>query len=133
MSEKTAKEERKAKVIDLEEQRRKMRFSAQQRLTLLAMTPKEGGYFNIQKMREVREALGFSDAEQKVFETATVLIPGGTVTSWKRVNAGILTKAVDVGEWLANHFRTELKRQYDQEKLREDTVDLYDMFCGTPQ
>lgn len=132
MSEKT-EEERKAKVIDLEEQRRKMRFTAQQRLTLLAMAPKDGGYFNIRKMRVVKEDLGLNDLEQKVFETATMLIPGGTITDWKQVNAKILLKAVDVGEWLANHFRTELKRQYDQEKLREDTVDLYDMFCGAPQ
>ncbi len=133
MSKSENKEAKKAEVIELEEVRKRTKFNVQQRFTLLNMMPKEGGYFNIKKMREVKEALGLSDSEQSIFEQATVLIPGGTVTNWKKANDDIVLKRVDVGEWLANHFRTELKRQYDREKIREDTIDLYDMFCSIPK
>lgn len=133
MSEKKAKEQRKAEVIELEEHRKAMKFNGQQRLVLFAMMPKEGEYFNIRKMREVKENLGFNDNEQKIFESASTLVPGGTLTDWKEVNSQITSKAIDVGEWLGNHFKTELNKQYNQEKLREDTIDLYDIFCGAPE
>lgn len=133
MSQKAAKATRKAEAIELEERRKRMQFTARQRLVLLATMPQEAGYFNIQKIREVRETLGFSDSEQKVFEGSTTVIPGATITNWKEVDKQIPPKRVDVGEWLTNYFRTELKKQYDEEKLREDTIDLYDTFCGPPQ
>jgi len=122
----------KSKVVSLEEKKKEMKFTAQQRLVLIGMLPKEGSYFNIKKVREVREDLGFNDFEQKTFEGSTLLIPGGTVTDWKSINAKVPLKVVDVGEWLSRHFKTNLKQQYDQEKLREETIDLYDFFCGNP-
>ena len=126
-------EKEKAKVIELEERRKRMKFTAQQRIVLLGMFPREGEYFNIRKQREVREVLAFNDDEQKVIETETVFVPGGSITNWKKVDKTIALKVLDVGEWLASYFRSELKKQYDDKKIREDTVDLYDIFCGTPQ
>jgi len=125
--------QRAAGVIDLEKQRKRMKFTAQQRIVLLGMMPREGEYFNILKQREVRETLAFDDSEQKTIETETVFVPGGSLTNWKKVDKAVTLKAIDVGEWLAGHFRSELKKQYDEKKLREDTIDLYDLFCGVPQ
>ena len=133
MSEEKVKEKSKAKRIELDERRKRMKFTGQQRLTLLGMMPREGEYFNIRKQREIREDLAFSDKEQELFEKYTILIPGGTVVDWKKINLEFPPKAIDVGEWLSGHFRSELKKQFDEKKLREETVDLYDMFCGPPQ
>ena len=126
-------EKKKAEVIDLEEKRKETKFTVQQRLTLMNMIPSKGGYFNIKKMRIVREELGLSDLEQEMFEKMTMLIPGGTVTDCKRVNTEIPLKVVDTGEWLADKFRIELKKQFDAEEIRDETVDLYDIFCGVPK
>ena len=133
MSEKKVKEAKKAEIIELEERRKEMKFTGQQRLVLLTMMPREGEYFNIKKMRMVKEALGLNDIEQKIFESSSVMFPGGTITNWDSVNSKIPRKAIDVGEWIGNHLRHELKKQFDEKKLREDTIDLYDMFCGVPE
>ena len=133
MSQEKVKKQNKAKVIELEERRKGLKFNIQQRFTLLAMMPAEGEYFNIRKMREVKEDLALNDKEQEVFESCTVLFPGGTVTNWKKANLEMPPKSVDVGEWLAGDFRMKLKKQFDEKKVRDDTVDLYDMFCGAPQ
>lgn len=133
MSEKKVKEQKKAEVIELEERRKGMKFTAQQRLVLLTMMPREGEYFNIRQLRIVKETLGLNDIEQKIFESSTVVFPGGTITNWIPVNSEISLKSIDVGEWIGNHLRHELKKQFDEKKLREDTIDLYDMFCGVPE
>lgn len=132
MSEEQVKAKRKEEAIAMEERRKAAKYSIQQRLVLIARMPAEGEYFNIKSMRIVREELGLNDDEQKAFESSTVLIPGATVTDWKVVNTAPL-KAVDVGEWLASHFRTVFKKQFDEKKIRDETVELYDIFCGAPQ
>ena len=96
------------------------------------MMPAEGEYFNMKNARIVKEALGLSDEEQKIFVASTILFPGSTRTEWERVHAVTTPKAIDVGEWLATHFRAELKKLFDAKKIPDDCLDLYDIFVGIP-
>ena len=118
---------------EFEERRKKMKFTVQQRFVLRRMMPAEDEYFNMLKAREITEACGLTDDEQKIFESSTILVPGATITDWKMVDAKIPAKPIDPGEWLSNHFRSILKKQFDEKKIREDTIDLYNLFCGPPQ
>jgi len=133
MSQKQAKEERKKEAEEMESRRKAALYTVQQRFTLLNMMPAEGEYFNMRNSRLVKEECAMTDKEQVVFVGCTILIPGGTRTNWVQVHREIPSKLIDVGEWLASHFRTILKKQFDENKIKDETVELYDIFCGPPQ
>lgn len=133
MSQEKVKAQNKAKIIELEERRKGMKFNIEQRFALLRMWPAEGEYFNMRNARIVKENLALDDKEQTIFASNTLLIPGGTTTDYRIVHEKTALKAIDVGEWLASHFRTILKKQFDERKIRDDCIELYDMFVGIPQ
>ena len=142
MSEKNAKAKRKAKVIELEDRKKGMRFTAHQRITLIPMLPDKGSYFNIQKRREVGEALGLNDEEVKAAENTTSTniscpycnrvfpVSAGGGLNWKKVDQVVKAKHIEFGEWLTDKIKGQLKKLYDDEQLTDETIDLYDLFVG---
>ena len=130
MSEKKIKAERKVGVLELEERRKHMEFTALERVVLLGMLPNRTSYLNIKKSREVAEELGFSDLEQKIF--GTVNAP----TAWHVkgiLNKAIKSKRIDLGDYITQHIKNVLEQLYKQEQLSDIQVDLYDKLVGPIQ
>ncbi len=104
-------------------------FNTVERIILLNFMPREGGYFNIKKVREVREELGLNEEEIKILtDNTTALADNKSQTNWTAINDQVGKKAVDFGEWLTNQIVDRLKKLHDDEKITEDHLNLYKMF-----
>lgn len=104
-------------------------FSAIERIIMLPLIPRKGYYYNIKKVREVKEELGFNDEEVKILTDNTTALPNNkSQTDWNAVNSQIKVKAVDLGEWISNDIKIQLQKIHNDENITEDHLRLYEMF-----
>ena len=101
-----------------------MKFAVKERILLVGMLPPQGNFQTIKLLRVLREALAFTEQENKDFEIVTN--PNGTV-NWDG-KKGKATKEVLVGDVMFNVIQGILKDMDEKKQLTENHVELYEMF-----
>ncbi len=111
-----------AKVVSMEKGKKKL--DVLERLMLLQVLPKEGNYSNLKALRVVREALSFTEAENK----ALAFREEAGMLRWNPL--GTKDKEIFFGEIIEGLIVKALKALNDQEKLTVDQFSLYEKFVG---
>jgi len=96
------------------------------RLVLLGVLPPEGNLATIRIVREMREALSFSEAEHADLQMEEV--EGGGI-KWNQVGAAAVgPRAFEIGAKGQEIIRAALKKLDKDEKLVADHISLCDIF-----
>lgn len=103
-----------------------MLFHVAERIHLLNLLPAEGDITTLRIVRQLREALSFSEAEHTDF---AMQVEGGRVT-WDAAKAG--AKDVEVGEKARSIIGAALQRASEAGKLSSDLVAVYDACVDEP-
>lgn len=104
-----------------------------QRITLLGVLPREGDILTMRIIRELREALSFSEDEHKALDLRTEPGPDGKgAILWRQLDADgkplVCTKAIEIGPKARQVISNALTELSAAKKLHDEHVDLYDMF-----
>jgi hypothetical protein len=102
------------------------KFTIRERLLLLPILPHEGSITDLRIIRELREALTFSEAEHA--ELGIQHEDNGIVRWNPEKNDA--TKDIEVGSVARKVIAKALKRASDQEALSEAHIPLYERFVG---
>lgn len=94
------------------------------RLILLDILPQTGTYITMKILREFKEQLSFSEEELKNYEIK--LEEDGKV-SWNPIHM-TETKDFSIGDTMHSIIKTAFKKLDDEEKLRAEHLELYEMF-----
>ena len=93
-----------------------------ERLVLLDNLPREGDYTTLKIIRELREALSFTEEEHKTYnfrqEDSQIL--------WDNDKGE--TKDISIGEKATDIIKDTLKELNDKKKLRDEHFSLYGKF-----
>jgi hypothetical protein len=106
-----------------------MKFTVRDRILLIGMLPPQGDFRTIKLLRKLREALAFTEIENKDFKI--VSSPNGQVT-WDG-EKGSAGKEVLVGDVMFEVIVGLLKDMDEKKALTENHVDLYEMFIMAGQ
>lgn len=101
-----------------------MELTVLERLVVLEVLPREGDYTTLKILRELREALSFSEAEHALLQFTSR--PDGRLV-WK-VDAPVPPKAIALGERAHALVVAGLTEMERQKKLPLAAVDLYERF-----
>ena len=101
-----------------------MELNVFERLNLLNILPKEGTFITLKIVRQLREALSFSEDEIKVLNFQQN-IKEGTI-QWN--TAADIIKDVAIGEKATDMVVDALKELDKQKKLTEQHIGLYEKF-----
>jgi hypothetical protein len=101
-----------------------MQLSIHDRLTLLAVLPKEGDFLTLKIIRKLREDLSFSEEELKA--NKVVQNGDGTIT-WQEHGH---MKDIAVGEKATDVVVAALKALDEQKKLTDAHFSLYEKFVA---
>lgn len=104
-----------------------MKLSVKERLTLLALLPKEGDFRTLKYLRKYKEALALSDKEQKDLEIKQA--ENGMVT-WNGEKAAKMDKEIVAKKPIVQVIKDTLEKLDKEKKLTEDTMDLFAKFIG---
>lgn len=99
-----------------------MPLTVKDRLVLLNILPETGDLTTIRIVRELREALSFSEAEHADLQ----MVQDGGMVRW--VEGAIPDKAVDIGPKAGDTIRAALGKLDKEKKLTADHLDLCDLF-----
>ena len=100
------------------------------RFVLAKVLPPEGDISTLRIVRELRQALSFTEAEHKKFSMK--IVGEGEARHWEwdndvdRVNH----KGIQVGPLGFTLIHDALKKLNEAKKLTEEHIGLYDMFCA---
>lgn len=97
-------------------------LSVKQRLVLLGILPPEGNLTTIRIVRELREGLSFSEAEHSDLQ----MVQEGEQIRWEQ--GATPDKKLDIGPKAVEVVRDALKKLDDEKKLRDDHIELCDLF-----
>jgi hypothetical protein len=98
------------------------KLSIRQRIVLLSILPEQGDLLSLRIVRQLREDLSFSEAEQADCQ----LVSDAGQVRWKE--GAVPDKAIDIGPKGQEVVRTALKKLDDDKALRLDQLDLCDLF-----
>ena len=102
-----------------------MKLSIKDRIVLHNILPSEGSFVTLKIVRDLREALGFSEAEVAEFE----IRQEGADVHWNADKA--VDKEVEIGPAAAQVIRSALSKLDQQQKLTPDLLGVYERFVGT--
>ncbi len=100
------------------------------RINLLSILPVEGNIITLRLVREVREALSFSDGEVKALSLEEF---SEGVVRWDKAASDGCIKTVVIGPIIQDLIKTTLLRLDKQNKLRDVHLDLVDRFTNEPK
>ncbi len=104
---------------------REMEFSVLDRVVLLNLLPQQGDVYSLRLMREFREALGFSEEEQKRLNLRPG--PNGQGVSWDN-EAKLPDKSVTVGNRMHVLLKERFRELDSSKQLGMEALDLYERF-----
>lgn len=105
-------------------------LTVRQRVDLNGVLPREANFTAIKMIREVREALSFSDSDHKKIDLK--YHANGSIR-WSQLKAKLLKKKkVEIAPTICELIKESLKELDKQNKLTEDHIELFDMFV-TPK
>jgi hypothetical protein len=105
----------------------KKKVNVVERLMLLSLLPKEGSFTNLRLLRVVKEALSFSEAENKKLKFKQTEGPDGVpVVNW--TPGVVAAKVIFFGDVVEKIIRDELVRLDKAEKITENHYSLYEKF-----
>ena len=100
-----------------------MELSIRDRIVLIQLLPEQhGGLVNLQRLRELREALSFSEEEET--ELGIVVDSKSGNVRWKP-EAADHRKEVELWPWVLGKLRDRLAELDEQEMLVEGDLELY--------
>lgn len=99
-----------------------MLFDVSERLTLLNLLPKEGNFITLKLVRELREALSFTDEEVTQF---TIKTAADRIT-WD--NSASVDKEILIGDAMKSVIVGVLKKLDEAQKLADAHLGLYEKF-----
>ena len=99
-------------------------LSVAERINLLGILPAEGDIMTLRQVRELREALSFSEDEHKAlgFQTSAQQV------TWD--GSKDAPKSIEVRGTMGKLIRERLEKLSAEKKLTLDQVPLYDKFIG---
>lgn len=100
-----------------------MKLTVMERLLTQSLIPREANYANLKLIREAREELSFSDAENKQLNFRV----DKDRTEWNPVD---IQKDIDLGETVTGMVVKELKRLDEANKLTAEQFSLYEKFVS---
>ena len=103
---------------------RSERFTALERITLMATIPAEGDYLDMKIVRKFRESLSFTEEEQKMLGFVRDAQGG---TSWEGEDPN---KAVYFGKRMEAIIVESLADLQTTKKLNDGHLSLYEKFIG---
>ncbi len=101
-----------------------MELNVADRMSLLSILPPQGDITTLRIVRELREALSFTEAELTDFGIVTE----GQTVHWDGANNGV--KEVDIGPKATDIIVTNLKAKDHEQALTESHLPLWDKFIG---
>ncbi len=104
---------------------REMEFSVLDRVVMLNLLPVQGDVYSLKLIREFREALGFSDAEQVELNVRPG--PDGKGVSWDDEHQ-VLPKKVVVGSRIHTLVENRFHELDANKQLGMEALDLYERF-----
>ena len=106
-----------------------MKLEVHERLSLLALLPKEGDYAALQTLRRAREMLSFTPEEVAFYEIKNVPGADGVPqTQWSTAKAAEKVKDCPVDEYTMNVIREKLAEMSKKKKLTEQYMSVYEKF-----
>ena len=105
-----------------------MKLSVSERIVLLNILPKEGDITTLRIVRELRDALSFSEEEHGALQFKE-LEGGGT--EWNP--DGVSDRPVEIGPRAFTLISEALEKLNKNQKLVEDYVSVWDKFCEGAQ
>ena len=110
-----------------------MKLTIIERLTALGLLPKEGNFVTWKIIKNLREALSFSEEELKALQFDETTKPGSLAWRIEGVPAEILNKDVEIGPKATKVISDALEALNKEEKLTEQHYSLYEKFCATEE
>ena len=107
-----------------------MLLTLHERFAIPTLLPEQGNFLMMKRLRELREALPPTEAEQEEFGFEEVLDDSGEPTGrvrWKK-EANDVEREVEIGESMTDLITKTLKKLDEQEKLGPQHVSLYKKF-----
>jgi hypothetical protein len=106
-----------------------MKLEVHERIAVMQLLPKEGGYAALKTIRRAREMISFSPEEILFYEiTSGTGADGQAFTNWNPKKAMEQIKEVPVDEFTTNLIRTILSELESKGKLTEQVMSLYEKF-----
>ena len=111
-----------------------MKLNIPERIALLNILPAEGDAVSLRIVRDLKNALSFSEQEVKRFKLKNTMKPDGTgaVVIWDSKFSNI-TKDVKVGDVAKSIIVGQLKMLDNTKRLRLELLDLYERFVSPEQ
>jgi hypothetical protein len=103
-----------------------MELSTYERLTLLAILPKEGNFITLKIIRQLQEALSFTEEEIKVLNF--VVDEKSETVKWNRDPEADKPVEVKIGEKATDIIIGVLKKLDKEQKLTHQHFELYEKF-----
>lgn len=100
-----------------------MRLTIPERLLLLNALPKEGDITRIRIIRELREALSFTEEEHVQFG----IVQEGDRIGWDSPDGG--ARDVDIGETALGIARETMQKMNEEKALTERHISLFEKIC----
>jgi len=102
-----------------------MHLSVKERLVLISVLPREGDFLTLKSLRKVREALSFTEEEQRDLDFTSE----GGVINWNEVNKDDPRRyPIEIPKSIHDLIVAELKQLNEQKKLTDDIFEVYEMF-----
>ena len=101
-----------------------MLLSVKERLLLLNVVPAEGDIITLKIIRKLKEDLGFSEDEIKLYK----LNQSDNQVTWD--DTVEQNKEIAIGEKATDVIVNALNKLSRDKKLTVNHIDLYDKFCG---
>lgn len=99
-----------------------MKLSILERIVLQGLLPQEGNYVTFKIIKDLRNELGFSEAELKDFG----IKQDGNSVVWNAARAK--DKEVEIGDAARQVIVDALKKLDSENKINEENVGLYEKF-----
>jgi len=101
-----------------------MRLTVMERLLTQGLLPEKGSFSNLKLIREAREALSFTEAENKELKFVE---KEGQIT-WTEAQGIPSDVNIEIGEVATEMIKKELRKLNDKDELAVNQVSLYSKF-----
>jgi len=108
-----------------------MKLNIPERIALLNILPAEGDVISLRIVRDLKNALSFTEQEVKRFKMKNTMKPDGSgaIVIWDSKFTNV-TKDIKIGDVARDIIVGQLKALDNSKKLRLELLDLYDKFVS---
>ena len=104
------------------------RLTVQDRFVLNGLLPAQGDITQLRLLRELKEALSFSEAENKALGFTYQGEGAGRTVSWNEAAAKASLKGIQIGPVMFGLINGALNKLNTEKKLTEEQLHLYELF-----